>query len=246
MKNTSRNAKLLWLLGVSAFGGSPAHAFFGGGVVHDPMHMAQTMAEGVKRAAEAAQALQVKIQQYQTMIMNTISLRDPILAPIGDTIRALSQVYWQGQSLMYQAQNMDQRFSFMYPGYQSYLYSVGQGGETFTEKYRVWSERNDEGIKTSMKVSGMTVESGQSTADLLRRMAEQSATAGGQKQAVQAGNQIAALQVQELLKLQAMIDAQIKMQGNFLAIENERISRSDALNENFTRGRVTNSQGKGY
>ena len=97
-----------------------------------------------------------------------------------------------------------------------------------------------------MKVSGMTVESGQSTADLLRRMAEQSATAGGQKQAVQAGNQIAALQVQELLKLQAMIDAQIKMQGNFLAIENERISRSDALNENFTRGRVTNSQGKGY
>lgn len=223
-----------------------ADAWFGTEIVYDPTHTAQTMAAEVARAADAAREISVEINQYQNMIANTIALRDPILAPIGNTFRSLSQVYWQGQSLMWRAQNMDQQFNYMYPGYQSYLYSVGQGGPTFSQKYRDWSERNNEGIVSSARVSGMTVRSGEDTAALLERMALQSSTAGGQVQAVQAGNQIAALQVQELLKLQAMIDAQIKMQANYLAIENERRGMDDAFRAQYRSAPVTHSPSRGF
>lgn len=245
MKSTSlKRCQLLWLLGLTAAG--PAHAFFGSEIVYDPTNTAETIAAEAARAADAARELQVQFNQYQNMLVNTISLRDPVLAPIGNTFRSLSQVYWQGQSLMWRAQNLDQQFNYMYPGYQSYVYTVGQGGPTFSQKYRDWSERNNEGIVSSARVSGMTVQSGEDTAALLQRMALQSSTAEGQVQAVQAGNQIATMQVQELLKLQAMIDAQIKMQANYLAIENERRGMDDAFREQYRSAPVTNSPSKGF
>lgn len=221
-------------------------AFFGSEIVYDPTNTAETIAAEAARAADAARELQVQLNQYQNMLVNTISLRDPVLAPIGNTFRSLSQVYWQGQSLMWRAQNLDQQFNYMYPGYQSYVYTVGQGGPTFSQKYRDWSERNNEGIVSSARVSGMTVQSGEDTAALLQRMALQSSTAEGQVQAVQAGNQIATMQVQELLKLQAMIDAQIKMQANYLAIENERRGMDDAFREQYRSAPVTNSPSRGF
>jgi len=245
MKNTSLKVRhLAFLLGTIAV--NPAHAFFGSEIVYDPTNTAETIAAEAARAADAARELQVQLNQYQNMIVNTISLRDPILAPIGNTFRSLYQVYWQGQSLMWRAQNMDQQFNYMYPGYESYLYSVGQGGQTFSQKYRTWSERNNEGIINSARVSGMTVQSGEDTAALLQRMALQSSSAEGQVQAVQAGNQIATLQVQELLKLQAMIDAQIKMQANYLAIENERRGMDDAFRSQYRSAPVINSPSRGF
>lgn len=248
MRNISINKVTSLLLGAAiVFGNAPARAFFGvGDVVTDPGLTAKTIAEGAARAAEAARQLQMEINQYQTMIQNTLSLGDPIFKPIGDSMRALSSVYWQGQSLMYRAQNLDSQFNIMYPNYQSYMYTMGNGAPTFSERYRAWSDKNNEGIRDSLKVSGMVIEQGESADAMLQRIAAQSATAGGQKQAIQAGNQIAAMQVQELLKLQVMVEAQLKMQANYLALENERRGMDDAARAQWRKVPVTGSQTRGF
>jgi P-type conjugative transfer protein TrbJ len=223
----------MMLCAVLTLGTASAQAFFGSNIVFDPTLTAKQVAAEAARLGQTAQMIQNQINQYQMMIQNTLSLGDPVLKPLGDTLRSLSSVYYQGQNLMYRVQNLDSQFMYMYPGYQSYLYSMGQGTPTFSNRYQVWSDRNSEGIRASLKASGMVAESGESTESLLNRAALLSSTAGGQKQALQAGNAIAAMQVQELLKLQAMIDAQIKMQGNYLALENERRSMDDAQRANW-------------
>lgn len=217
------------LLGaVIAFGSAPARAFFGSNIVFDPTLTAKQVAAEAARLGQTAQMIQNQINQYQMMIQNTLSLGDPVLKPLGDTLRTLASVYYQGQSLMYRVQNLDSQFGHMYPGYQSYLYSMGQGTSTFSNRYQSWSDRNNEGIRSSLKATGMVIEDGESAESMLNRVALRSATAGGQKQAIQAGNEIATMQVQELLKLEQMVNAQTQMWGNYLAIENERRGMDDA------------------
>lgn len=233
-------ACLFWMV-------QPANAFWGvGDVVTDPGLTAKTVAEGVARAADAARDLQMQMNQYQMMIQNTLSLGDPVLKPLGDTLRSVASVYYQGQSLMYRAQNLDSQFLYMYPGYQSYLYSMGQGTPTFSNRYQVWSDRNSEGIRASLKATGMVVEDGESAESMLNKVALRSQTAGGQKQAIQAGNEIATMQVQELLKLQQMINAQTQMWGNYLALENERQSMDDAQRAQWRAIKIQNSPTQGF
>lgn len=231
---------------VIAFSSAPARAFFGSNIVFDPTLTGKAIAAEAARLGQTAQMIQNQINQYQNMIQNTLSLGDPVLKPLGDTLRSLSSVYYQGQSLMYRAQNAESMFMMRYPGYQSYVYTMGQGTPTFSERYQVWSDRGNEGIRSSLKATGMVIEDGESAEAMLNRVALRSQTAGGQKQAIQAGNEIATMQVQELLKLQRMAEAQTQMWGNYLALENERQSMDDAQRAQWRGVKFNDTRTQGF
>lgn len=250
MRNISRNrfrAASLMLGAVLAFGNVPARALFGiGDVVTDPTLTMKTMAAEAARLGQTAQMIQNQINQFNNMVQNTLSLGDPIFKPLGDTLRSLYSVYSQGQMLMGRAQNMDQMFMYMNPGYQSYLYTMGQGNATFGKQYQDWSNRNDQGVRDALKASGIVIDSGESTHDALKRISLQSATAGGQKQAIQAGNSIAAMQVQELGKLQRLMYDQTTMWGNYLSVKNQQEAMSNAALETFRRDKVIITPSRGF
>lgn len=237
----------LTLGAVIALANAPARAFFGGSeIVYDPTLTGKVIAAEARSAADAMRQIQVELNQYQMMIQNTLALGDPVFKPLGDTLRSLYSVYSQGQSLMYRAQNLDSMFGYMYPSYQSYLWSMGQGTSTFGNKYQAWSERNYESVRTALKSSGMQVNAMESEEAMMQRLILRSSTADGQVKAIQAGNEIAAEQVRQLQNMRLLIDAQIKMHADFMSNQYERETIDNATRAQWRSAKPVNSPGRGF
>src|SRR5688500_2109408 len=128
---TMRNTLIKTLLAASiSFASLPAMA--GGIAVVDFTAIGRSIANEAARWGQTAQMINNQISLYANAVQNTLSLRDTAFAPLGNTLRSVYGVYMQGQSLMYRAQNLDSAFGLMYPSYQNYLYSMGQGGQTMS------------------------------------------------------------------------------------------------------------------
>src|SRR5687768_9262248 len=228
----------------------PANAFFGAGdVVYDPAHTAQTIAEGAKRAAEAARQVQVELNQYTQMIRDGMALTDPVFKPIGDTIRGVHSVYMQGQSLMYRAQNVDSMFGMTYPGYYTWLGTMGQGRSmtaTMQERYSKWSDKGYENTRAAMTAAGLQVDGMQNEHAMLEQLVTQSNRAGGQMQAIQAANQIAANQAQQMQDLRLLVAQQNQLHANYMAHQIEQRTFDNAFNQQFKRGTYQNTRGQGF
>ena len=76
---------------------------------------------------------------------------------------------------------------------------------------------------------------------MLQKLMLRSATAGGQKSALQAGNEIAALNVQQMQRLQSLVSTQLEMQANYIALQNQRQTVEDAWRQQFKTRRPTNT-----
>lgn len=243
MKNTCRSFFALCLVW-----SVPAKAFFGD-VVTDPLLTGKMIAAEAARLGQTATMIQNQMNQYMQMVRDGMSLADPVFRPLGDTLRSLNNVYMQGQSLMYMAQNADYMFSAQFPSYYTYLGTMGQGqsiSERMPVLYKQWSDKGYENTRTAMVAAGMQVENLPSEHAMLQSLVDQSNTAGGQMRVMQAGNQIAASQAEQMLALRQLVAQQTNLHANYMAQQIERNSASDALTENFTRGKITNSPGKGY
>ncbi|MEN5458740.1 P-type conjugative transfer protein TrbJ, partial [Klebsiella pneumoniae] len=69
----------------------------------------------------------------------------------------------------------------------------------------------------------------------------------GRMQAIQAGNEIASQNVQQLQKLRDLIATQINMQGNYMAQQQDRVQLDDALRQQRRSGTITQTgSNKGY
>lgn len=221
---------------------SPANAQW---VVTDPTLTMKIVMGELARAGQTATMIQNQVNQYANMVSNTLSLRDTAFAPLGNMIRSVNSVYMQGQSLMYRAQNLDQQFGYMYPSYQS-IYSMGLGGTSMTSMYQKWSDQGNQSVRNALKTAGIQVNDMESDDAMLQRLVARSAMAEGQKGALQAGNEIAALNTQQLQRLQSLVSTQIEMQANHIALINQRQSVSDAWLQQYRSAPVTNSPAKDY
>lgn len=243
MKNTH---KVLFVAAMVCV--QPASAFMGiGDVVSDPILTGKTIAAEAARLGQTTQMIQNQVNMYTNMVRNTLALGDPVFKPIGDTMRSLYGVYNQGQSLMYRAQNIDQQFNLMNPGYQSYIWTMGNGGNmTFTEKYKEWSDKGSENLRTSLKANGLQYEKQETTDALLQQLIARSSTAKGQMGALQAGNEFAALQAQQMQDLQMIVSEQGRMHASYLALQLDRQAADDASVQNWRAKPFQNTKGVGF
>jgi len=235
-----RNTLIRTLLAISvSFASLPATA--GGIAVVDFTAIGKSIANEAARWGQTATMIQNQVNMYANAVQNTLSLRDTAFAPLGNTLRSVYGVYMQGQSLMYRAQNLDSAFGLMYPSYQSYMYSMGQGGQTMGSLYEQWSNQGNQSVRTALTAAGIQVNAMDSDDAMLQRLMLRSATAGGQKSALQAGNEIAALNVQQMQRLQSLISTQLEMQANYIALQNQRQTVEDAWRQQFKIRRATNT-----
>jgi P-type conjugative transfer protein TrbJ len=246
MKNIMRNittVAIFVIFGAGTMIPVPVHAW---DVVYDPTHTAKTIAAEAARAADFAKEIQVQLNQYQDMVRQGLSLGDPIFKPLGDTLRSLSSVYQQGRQLSHSMGNVDQRFNLQFPGYQSYLGTMGRGTSILSDKYKEWSDTGFDNARTALNAAGINTGTIESEEVILDQLVARSATAQGRLQAIQAGNEIAAQQVQQMQKLREMMATNITLQSNWLAQEAERASMDDAFQDYFRNGKPMNSAGKGF
>lgn len=200
-------------------------------------------AQQVNTALNTADQLRVNIQQYNDMIKQGIQLPDRVFNQITNDLNRVTGVYNDARSLGRNLSNLDNKFKEQFGGYEKYLASKGQ---PTGDLYKRWATQGLDNARTAMKAAGMNTSTFASEDAMLSQIVNRSQTAAGRMQAIQAGNEIAAQNVQQLQKLRDLVATQIQLQGNYMAQEQEKKSVSDAFSETFRKGTIEPSSGRDW
>ncbi|EJD3148816.1 P-type conjugative transfer protein TrbJ [Salmonella enterica] len=207
-------------------------------------------AEEVNTALSNAQQLQTQIQQYQNMVTQGIGLPSSMFGSVAADLRSVANIYTKSQALGRNISDMDTQFNAQFPGFQSYLNSAAASApasNTMPDRYKTWSQQGADNVRSALEAANLNTSTFDSEDAKLNQMVARSQTAAGRMQAIQAGNEIASQNVQQLQKLRDLMATQINMQGNYMAQQQDRIAVDDALRTQRRSGVITNTgTGKEY
>lgn len=199
----------------------PAYAQFGG-IVYDPTNYAQN----VLTAARSLQQINNQIQQIQNQATSLInearnltSLPFSSLQQLQQQVQRTQQLLSEAQRIAYDVQDIQQTFNGRYKG----AALTGDHAQMVANANARWEDSVgafQDALQVQAGVVG-NIEGARTTMDSLVS-ASQSAT--GALQAAQAGNQLLALQSQQLADLTAVVAAQ----GRTQALESARQAAEEA------------------
>ncbi|MGY3539810.1 P-type conjugative transfer protein TrbJ [Bradyrhizobium sp. USDA 4515] len=186
---------------------TPAHAI----IVYDPSNYAQN----VLQAARALQQINNQITSLQnqaTMLINQArnlaSLPYSSLQQLQQSIQRTQQLLNQAQGIAYNVQNIDQAFRTTY-GNASMTASDQQLVANARERW----QNTVSGLQDAMRVQAGVVGNIDTNRAQMSALVGQSQGATGALQATQAGNQLLALQAQQLADLTAVVAANGRAQA---------------------------------
>lgn len=233
MRRALKGGALAAALGAAAITASPAYAQFGfGGIVFDPSNYAQN----VLTAARSLEEINNQIRQIENQAAslvnearNLASLPVSTLAALQQQVQQTRQLLAQAQRIAYNVQDIQTAFSQRYSG----AALTGTNAQLVANAEARWKDSVgafEDALQVQAGVVG-NLGGAKSSIDSLVT-ASQSAT--GALQAAQAGNQLLALQSQQLADLTAAVAAQSRAE----ALEAARDAATEAEGrERFRRFR---------
>ncbi|MGV0876488.1 P-type conjugative transfer protein TrbJ [Martelella sp. FLE1502] len=202
---------------------SPAHAQFGfGRIVYDPSNYAQnvlTAARTLEQINNQITSLQNEAQMLINQARNLASLPYSSLQQIQQNVSRTQQLLAQAQNIAFDVQNIDQAFHSQYGNV-----SLSATDAQLVADARDRWQNTVGGLQDAMKVQAGVVGNIDSNRAEMATLVGQSQGATGALQATQAGNQILALQSQQLSDLIAMLAANGRSEA---LIEAERATAAE-------------------
>jgi P-type conjugative transfer protein TrbJ len=208
----------------------PAYAQFGSGIVFDPSNYAQnvlTAARSLQQINNQIQALQNQATSLINQAKNLASLPFSTLATLQAQIQRTQQLIAQAQRIAYNVQSIDQAFTTRYNGATastSNTQMVANAQESWKTSVAAFQD--------TLRVQAGVVGNIDSARASINGLVTSSQSAAGALQAAQAGNQLLALQSQQIADLTALVAAQSRAQ----ALEMARQTQIEAdAQERFRR-----------
>lgn len=195
-------------------------------------------AKDVETALNTAQQLSTQIQQYQNMVQQGVQLPNRIFNQITGDLQRVATVYNDARSLGRDISGFDDKFRAQFKDYGQWLKDGSFTAQASADRYRNWSEQGRDNARTAMHAAGLNVSTFADENAMLDQIVARSQSATGRMQAIQAGNEIAAQNVQQLQRLRDLMATQITLQGNYMAQLQERQAVDDAFTQKFRSGNV--------
>ncbi|WP_129139878.1 P-type conjugative transfer protein TrbJ [Modicisalibacter coralii] len=185
---------------------TPAYAQFGfGRIVYDPSNYAQnvlTAARTLEQINNQITSLQNEAQMLINQARNLASLPYSSLQQIQQNVSRTQQLLSDAQNIAFDVQNIDQAFQQQYGN----VSLSATDAQLFADARDRW-QNTVGGLQDAMKVQAGVVGNIDSNRAEMAALVGRSQGATGALQATQAGNQILALQSQQLSDLIAMLAA---------------------------------------
>ena len=182
----------------------PAHALFGvGDIVFDPTNLVQN----IMTAAHTLEQINNQIRQLQNealMLMNQAKnltgLNFSALVQLRAALAATNQLIQQAQGLAFNVAQMEAEFTRLYPN----AYSASTSGSQMALDARQRWRNSLEALRTATKVQSQAVQNFASDEQTLTDLVNRSQSAVGALQAMQATNQLLALQSRQTIQAQQL------------------------------------------
>ena len=178
---------------------TPAHAI----IVFDPSNYAQnvlTAARTLEQITNQITSLQNEAQMLINQARNLASLPYSALQQLQQNVQRTQQLLQQAQGIAFNVQQIDQMFSQKYGNI-----SMSTSDQQMVADARSRWENTVGGLQDAMRVQAGVVSNIDTNRTQMSELVSQSQGATGALQATQAGNQILALQSQQLSDLVALL-----------------------------------------
>lgn len=210
--------------------------------VIDGASIARMIADRAAQAAEFAQQLAEMerqyaqlVTQYQHMLNQAKTISDirniNDIHRLTESLQRLQQIYGESRALAGQVEDFDREFQEQFPGYEEYLATNGYAA--MREGYRRWDDHGTDAMRTAMRSAGANVSTIDSEDQMLGDLIRLSQDSNTQTQAIQVGNEISGMMVQQVQQLRLMLNDQIQSQSFYTAQQIERQAMEDAAFETF-------------
>jgi P-type conjugative transfer protein TrbJ len=185
---------------------TPAYALFGfGGIVFDPSNYAENVlhaARALEQINNQIQSLQNEAQMLINQARNLASLPFSSLQQIQQSVQRTQQLLGEAQRIAFDVQQVDQIFSQQYANMD-----LTASDQQLVELARERWGNTVGALQDAMRVQAGVVGNIETQRAELSNLVGESQGATGALQAAQAGNQILALQAQQLTDLTALLAA---------------------------------------
>ncbi len=190
---------------LSPMAAAPAHAQLFGRIVYDPSNYAQnvlTAARTLEQINNQITSLQNEAQMLINQARNLASLPYSSLQSLQQNVQRTQQLLGQAQNIAFEVGQIDQAFQQQYGNV-----SLSATDAQLVADARSRWENTVGGLQDAMRVQAGAVGNIDSNRAEMAALVGQSQGATGALQATQAGNQLLALQSQQLSDLIAVISA---------------------------------------
>jgi P-type conjugative transfer protein TrbJ len=141
--------------------------------------------------------------------------------------------------LAYSLANLDALYRERFRGY-------AYNAKAYYTDYRDWSQTSLDTTRSTMRAAGLQSEQLQNEQIIIAALRAMSLTSGGRMQALQVANQIAEQQVEQLMKLRALMLVDLQSKAAFQGEQIQRDAASAAAAEAFFRYARQSSSGNTY
>jgi len=157
-------------------------------------------------------------QQYVQQVKDGTVVGTQFFGPIRADLVGLQQVVQKGNSLSYAMGNLDSQFTTKFA-------ALGYAPQTsYASRYADWSKTSMDSTQSALDAAGMQSSQMATEEDLVEQLQDMSSSTDGQLKAIQTGNQVAAMEVQQLMKLRQLMMADMQSKAAFQA---QQIAQSD-------------------
>lgn len=196
----------------------------------------------VQQTAAQLQMVQQNIEQYANMVQNTVQLPANLIGAISGELSKLGRITGTLHTLRNDITGMANVFDELYrtrdelkelANMPKDLLS-GEGSTRYEGYWDNWSKRVDDATKSTFQLSGAQLHELENSGQLEDYINRLLSTPEGQQQALMAGNQLAALQIQESRQLRELIATRFQDE---LATKQMR-QRQEQLSEEISRAKT--------
>lgn len=172
----------------------------------------QSYDQYVEQTAKQLAILQENIKQYNNMLQNTAQLPANLIKDVSQNLQKLSAITGQLNTLKNDIQGMANVFDELYRTQDEFKNLANLPGEllsggsqTYQQYWDKWSDRVDESTKATFQLSSQQLKELENSGQLQSYINSLLTTPDGQQKALMAGNQLAALQIEESRQLRELI-----------------------------------------
>ncbi|MEM6898153.1 MAG: P-type conjugative transfer protein TrbJ [Pseudomonadota bacterium] len=206
-----------------------AHAqLFGGGIVYDPANHTQNILTAVRSLQQINQQIQQlthEIEMLENMARDLETLPASIAADILNRLRRIDELMRRAEGIGYGVEEIEREYEEIYP--EDYGIDPPEQRVLVEEARTRWLQSRS-AYRESLAVTAEIVSSARADSTSLDQLIGESQSAIGNLQVLQAGNQIEALQTEQLMQMESMMAAHYRA---------EALERARQLTE-ATRGRA--------
>jgi P-type conjugative transfer protein TrbJ len=193
-------------------------------------------AKQIQQYAIQLEQLNNEINQYMNMVKNTINLPNEIFNKFAGKIAQVAQIYRNSTGIVSTLMHADEELKRIYQNYEFYRMK-NMGVKDYFLQYRDWNSSNSKMYERMMQMLGTQASSLENEQDIIKELINANKGDIGQKQAMQIGNELTGMMIQQMQELRKLIMGQnelaTKVQAQAEAEKAMEITKQQQLNQNF-------------